>query len=251
MTAPPERFKIGGVQYPVTGASDEPTTAGVSVAASLDPGSYFLLRYFERVLNWALKDALLTVFPAAGAGGPTSGAAVQQTTTIDPLIWLQGNTWRWPLLALYPVGDDPVRPRTARWDQVATNYKLAYLLPPMTADQAERGFALLMAARRVLMLATEHFGADPIDGGTNPLIAAGVCELRFGRAEYGVLQREDGAQSYPSLVADISVDYREEADDLAGVADAFSLLTVDATDPADVIGTDAAAFTVTARSDVG
>lgn len=251
MTAPPERFRIGGVWYPLRGTDNDPTSAGVSVARAVDPAGYYLLRYFERVLNWAVGDGVSALLPALQAGGPMQGVAVRQTTNVDPLLWLKATTWRFPLLALYPVSEEPARDRTTTWSQTATLYKLAYLLPPMTSDQAERGFALLTAARRILVLATEHLGADAIDSGGNPLEDAGVNTVTFNRAEYGVLEEGDGARSYPSLVADVVVEIREQADDEQGVAAAYNQIAVDSLDNADVIGVDTAAFTVTARDDVG
>jgi len=251
MTAPPARFKIGGVWFPLRGTGNDQTTTGVSVVRDVDPGCYYLLRFFERVLNWGIADGVSAVLPAMGAGGPAQGLAVQATTTVDPMVWLKAHTWRFPLLALYPVTEEPARDRTGTWSQTTTAYKLAYILPPMTTDQAEHGFALLTAARRLLVLATEHFGASTIDGGGNPLEDAGVNTVEFNRAEYGVLQSGEGAASYPSLVADVVVQYREEADDEQGVASAYMQAAIDSLDGADVIGVDTAAFTVTARSDVG
>lgn len=249
MTAPPEQLKIGGVWYPLRATDNDALASGVSVLRAVDPGCYYLLRYFERVLNWAIGTGIADVVPPS-PGAPL-GTAVRQTTNVDPMVWLHANTWRWPLLALYPVSEEPARDRTAVWSQTTTLYKLAYLLPPMTADQAERGFALLTAARRVLVLATESHGVLDIDSGGNPLSDAGVNTVEFNKAEYGVLQSSDGALSYPSLLADVVVQYREQADDEQGVASAYSQLVVDSLDGADVIGVDTAAFTVTSRSDVG
>lgn len=251
MTAPPARFKIGGVWYPLRGTGNDATSTGISVVRDVDPGTFYLLRFFERLLNWGISDGVAAVLPALLPGGPTQGIAVRQTTTVDPMVWLRAHTWSFPLLALYPVTDEPARDRTGTWSQTTTAYKLAYVLPPMTTEQAEHGFALLTAARRLLVLATEHHGASPIDSGGNPLADAGVNTIEFNRAEYGVLQSGEGAASYPSLVADVVVQYREEADDEQGVASAYMQAAVDSLDGADVIGVDTAAFTVTARSDVG
>lgn len=251
MTAPPARFKIGGVWYPLRGTGNDQTTTGVSVVRDVDPGSHYLLRFFERILNWGIADGVAAVLPSMPAGGPTQGIAVRQTTTVDPMVWLKAHTWRFPLLALYPVSEEPARDRTGTWAQTTTVYKLAYVLPPMTAEQAEHGFALLMSARRLMVLGCEHFGASPIDSGDNPLEDAGVNTVEFARAEYGVLQSSEGASSYPSLVADLVVTYREQSDDEQGVAAAYNLLTVDSLDEADVVGVGTPAFTVTARDDVG
>jgi hypothetical protein len=194
---------FGGLRFPLA-----PGVGVKSLLATCDPFRRVFLDYWQTVINAYCGDA----YEAAMAGqaeGATGQKACAQTTTLDPLLWLKNETFRFPILGCYPVQGTKALKKTVRWELVETEYVVCYALPPLSAEQAERVEPILNAVHALLVLATERQGDESYDGGTNPLATAGIMACQFGQTRFGLIKDEGSPKGFPCFEAHIAVQIRE------------------------------------------
>ncbi len=143
-------FNYGGVAFPLT------TLGSRTLLQDADPVSYWALRFFKSVLVTHMGARLVS--EAQSAGAPIT-SAVAQTTPLDPIPWLLEQHFRFPLLALYRISGANGQ-RTVNWSHQTTKFGIAYVLPPLSAGQAECVAPILATIPLIIANRTEH-GSDP------------------------------------------------------------------------------------------
>lgn len=121
-----------------------------------DPVVYWALQFYASVLATHMGARLLQ--EAAGVNAPIT-QAIAFTTPLDPLQWALEEHFQFPLLALYRVSAKSSY-RTYNWSQQTTKLGIAYILPPLTAGQAEAIAPILATIPIILANRTEQ-GFDP------------------------------------------------------------------------------------------
>lgn len=205
-------LKFGGTSYPLA----IPDADTRSLARICDPFSSIYLEFCQTVINHYCQAAWI----ATGVGGDskkTDRRACQQATTLPPERYLANVGYSFPLLALYPVNDQPAAMRTLRWSQTTTIYQLDYVLPPVTVEEGERVMGLLRAVRKLLVGVTDKLGDGSYQTGEELLGTAGVESVRFLQAEYGFVGG-DGAAARPMIAMQLEVKDREMHDTTDDVA---------------------------------
>lgn len=157
-----QNFSYGGVDFPLT-----PSTAN-SLLRDADPAVYYALEFFAQVITTHLGPRLLAEATVAGASDITS--AVAESMPIDPEQFLTEEHLKFPLLTLHRESST-YKFITKR--RVATHkLRLAYVLPPLRAAQAERLLPVLHAVGLLIdQKATQ--GLDPAYTPTAPVGTAG------------------------------------------------------------------------------
>lgn len=145
-------FNYGGVSFPLAADGAE----RVSLLKDADPVIYWALRFYESVLNTHIGARL--VLEANAVEAPIQ-SAVAYTTPLDPIPWLLEEHFRFPLLALYRISSKNSL-HTINWSKQTTKLGLAYILPPLTAGQAENIVPILSTVPLVIANRTEQ-GFDP------------------------------------------------------------------------------------------
>lgn len=218
-------FRYGGSSYPLTASTAN------SLLQDSDPVVYHGLQYFAGVLGIHIGARLVAECTAANvtANGLPITSAVMRMVPMDPLPWLLEEQFQFPLLALYRISERISR-RTINWSHDTAKLGIAYVLPPLTAGQAERIIPILTSVPRVIANRTEQ-GYDPayLNGAKVWSAAfAGLEDIDFPQGQFGSFPGLDNLM-FPAWWGEITVNERQmrEADfgRLAGVDVAMDLPT--------------------------
>lgn len=197
-------LKFGGITYPIAVPGD-----GNSLARLCDPFQAIYLEFAQTVINHYCAAALKAVLKL---GSRRQGReACEQTTALPPELYLRAG-YQFPLLALYPEKDGPAENRTLRWKKTTTLYRLDYVLPPFTEAEAERALPLLQAVRRLLVETTARLHDPSYNSGEDFQNVAGIEQMRFLGADYGMLGNPDNPRLPHVLSMQLEVVHREDVD---------------------------------------
>ena len=181
-------FRYGGTSFPLTASSAN------TLLQDADPVVYHGLQFFAGVLGLHIGARLVAECAAANvtANGAAITSAVMQMTPLDPVPWLLEEHFQFPLLALYRISEKFSR-RTINWSHDTTKLGIAYILPPLTAGQAERIIPILTSVPRVIANRSEQ-GYDP-----NYLAGAKVWSSAFAGIEDIDFPTEGQFGAFPGL----------------------------------------------------
>lgn len=144
-------FKHGGVAFPLATA----VTNGLLKDA--DPALYYALDFYTTIIRTHLTTRLAAEATACGYTSITN--AVAMAVPYHPLPFMAEEQLKFPLLAVYRKSDT-FNDRTMTWRLSTGEWGLDYILPPMTAAQAERLLPALNAVRVIVENRTD-LGFDP------------------------------------------------------------------------------------------
>lgn len=146
-----DRFAWGGVDYPLDADSSN------GLLQDSDPGIYWAQQFFAGVIQHYLGERLTAAARAAGAAIPSAVAAV---SNVDPAPYLaQDPRKRYPLLALYRT-TAKYDARTTVWSEELSRWEIAYVLPALNWDQAEKLVPAFASVSRIIERACRQ-GYDP------------------------------------------------------------------------------------------
>ena len=168
-------FRFGAATFPL-----DPSTAN-SLLEDADPALHETLLFLTSVLNTHIGPRLSA---QAGLLGLTIPHAVESTFAFDPAPFLLSNRFKFPLLCVYrqkDVWDE----QTIAYDKSTSTWLFAYVLPPLTFDQARAVQPVLRAVSVVLRRAV-HMGWDPAyRAGDSAWTVAGLQKASMVDASYG------------------------------------------------------------------
>lgn len=190
---------FGGIRFPLVGGS-------ANALAESDPWLNVAIPYWAACLNYYVGDAVKAAYPGR------AGSAVVATSNVDPEPFLATAVQKAPLLAVWCEGGTQSR-ITMQRDHVTARYKLAWILPGTTKDQAERVFPLLYAAFVLLVGVTERQADDIYNAGERVWATAGSEDVVWGDYEIGFFE-DPNAQGHlmPALQATVAVRVEDEYD---------------------------------------
>ncbi len=210
-----QSFKHGGVTFPLPLEDDGLGGTGASLLRDCDPAVFFALEYYASVITTHAGARL--VADAAAAGQEKIVSAVAETLPCNPENWLTSEHIRFPLLSLYRKSSTF---RIIGQRKFSTHVlELAYVLPPMTAAEAERLLPILHAVEVLLDNRTEQ-GFDPSYTPSTPAGTAGESPWgasRAGVAKVGITASTTGAYTptadlfFPAVVMTLEMEERSEA----------------------------------------
>lgn len=212
------RFKLGGVEFPV---SDSPFVAS---RTALDPILSAALDFYKAMLEKHLGDyfdAMVTDANLTDANGGTYvGKIVAEMIGYDPIPYLQASQYKFPLLALYRTEED-VEDHTVAWYKTTQKWTLLYVLPTLSAAQANKIVHILKGVRAVIVDRTIQ-GYDPdYLSGAEVWADCGVMEIGVSKARYGAIPDLSTNLQFPALELTIECIEREQKnpglDNLEGI----------------------------------
>jgi hypothetical protein len=203
-----QNFYYGAVDFPLTSDTTN------SLLRDADPAIYYALEFFAQVITTHLGDRLVAEATAVGATQITS--AVAETLPIDPEQFLTEEHIRFPLLTLHR--ESTSYKFITKRRRANHKLKLAYILPPLRAAEAERLLPILHAVGSLIDQKAVQ-GRDPAYTPTAPVGTAGEfvwSNSRAGLASVEVKESSTGAFSastdlfFPAIV--MTVEMSELAD---------------------------------------
>lgn len=211
MVAQYNTFAHGATVFPISGALSN------TFLRDADPAVYWCLDFFDFVLTKYLGDRIVT--EASACGAPID-QAVAYALPDNPAAYLTEEQARFPLLAIDRVRD-AVQNRTVTWRDSTNEWKLYYVLPPLSPGQRERIKPALRAVARVIDARLEAMG-DPTYRNGARVFGAGYANLEkigLTGVEYGDWDAGDGL-TFPAVTMTLQVVERDMP-----VAGAFEALT--------------------------
>ena len=198
-------FKYGGATYPL------PSSTANQLLLDADPSLYYVLDYFQSVLNTHMSARLL----AECAKSPVIAAvtsAVMAVCPYDPTPFLQEQQFRFPLLAVYRKKDKYIWKTIGVWDD-ASEWCVDYILPPVTGGQMERINPILRSTGVILRNRIETKMDPSYQAGIDIWAKANLEEITLDEASYGGFAGT-GNQMFPAWRGKLIV---KECDSFVGV----------------------------------
>lgn len=216
------RFARGGTSFPLVAGP------GRDILRDADPTIYWALDFFAEMLRIHLGERWSFV---ADARTPSP---IGSTSPYDPLPFLSQNTGaRFPMLSVYRTRSQPGQ-KTVSKRRTTSTLMVTYVLPPVTAAQAEKLTPMLHAASAVLDYAAES-GSDeeyqPPGGALgDSIFVMGRCPIEdmvFTSFEHGMISGI-GDMPFPALrgtltVTEMVTPDTSGLDDYEGSTDATSV----------------------------
>lgn len=143
------QFRLGGVTFPLTASTSN------SLLRDSDPALYYMLDFFAEMIRTHLGSRLAAQATVAGL---TISNAVAMRIPYDPAPYLLEEQLKFPLLAVYRK-QSTFRGNISRRHHDG-EFEVAYILPPLSAAQAEQLLPILRSVGRVLDNRAE-MGFDP------------------------------------------------------------------------------------------
>jgi hypothetical protein len=197
-----QNFQVGQFVSPLTSSTAN------ALLQDADPALYQAIRFYQAVLSIHLGarfDAEVTKAGLTQYVGKISTLAVP----FDPLPYLNQAGWQPPILALFTVGEK-ITDRTRAWYQVEADWKLQWILPPLTADQFNALYPILRAAGKVITDRTV-LGYDPSYlSGSDFCQLGGIEQLDLGPVRYGSIQGLDTKLFFPTVEYEMTAFERRE-----------------------------------------
>ena len=202
-------FGFGKTQYPLTASTAK------SLLEDADPAIFWLLDFLSAMLTkhmgarWTAESAAAGLAKLDGNPSVLVGSKVSH----DPLPWLPAFQYDFPILGAFRVAavrkQEDVAPATHDGQPLYSTAHVLFMLPPLTADQANKLLPILHAVQ-VVAKEKVFVGADP-DWQSGALLTEkmGVTSVMFADAEFGTLRgraqgdqrRENDAKAfYPSAM---------------------------------------------------
>jgi len=206
-------FQLGGVVYPV---DDSPFVAALE---KLDPPIHKALAFYKAMLEKHIGAYFDAAFGAANLTNYV-GKIVAEVVGYDPAPYLTAAQYKFPLLALYRT-EEEVKDHTVAWYKTQSQWTLLYILPTLTAAQANQVIHILKAVRAVIADRTLQ-GYDPdYLSGEEVWETAGIMSIGITTARYGTIPDLTTNLPFPALEITMVCEEREEKnpdlDDFDGI----------------------------------
>jgi hypothetical protein len=200
-----QRFdQYGDVVVPVTAG-----TTGGSLAASCDPALSGLLSDFATILKTRLDAA----WTASAALSSLTGHVVDTTYLHEPDASVARLSWCGPALFMWRASEKHGL-RTVCHEMADVQVKLAYLLPPMPIDIAQKLEPIRVAVRTTLLGFVRHFGDPTLHPNGDLLSSKGITSFDFTESRYGYFDNELNSM-LPFAALDMTATMREREEYVA------------------------------------
>jgi hypothetical protein len=175
MTAENGAFHYGKVRYPLL-----PQTAGADLLSLCDPTVSKLLEFLPSVLTTYIGPA----FVSAATGESPITAMVAETISVNPSDLSKVDQLSFPLFAIWRDRSEKSL-KTSNYQQSAWKMRVAYILPPLSAEQAIKLHPVLNAVGQVIANRL-HLGYDPAyNNGERIFLGNDIAACRIVSSEIG------------------------------------------------------------------
>ena len=198
-------FKIGAVESPLTSSTAN------SLLQDADPALYQMLLYYQGIFDLHIIPRWNTEIARAGLSG-LDGYLPNELLPYDP--WRTGlgpqNTWRAPLLAIYPVSST-YKFLTVPWFELHRQMELLFSLPPLSSEQYEYLHPFLQFVERVIVDRTLSGFDSNYNNGQLVWSDAGIEKITVNNSSYGNIAAKTNLH-FPTLTMSITVIERRMPD---------------------------------------
>ena len=168
-----------------------PLVAGSSnsLLQDADPALFYLLDFLRSVLETYLGPRMAAACAAANltqVSGQVISGAVAQAFPYDPGPWLLENHFDFPLLAVWRQ-KEVTSSRTTTWRHSVDTLGCSYILPPMSAEQAEQVLPILRAVGDVIDNRMWE-ARDPAYAPPGGNLDDPYSDVPYANLEYGILK---------------------------------------------------------------
>lgn len=209
-----ETFQHGAVVFPLASPATRESLRDA------DPALFFTLDFLAFAIVKYMGARFVEEATAAQVG--LVAGAVGTTVSFDPVPFLATTQFRFPLLAMYR-RDEELRDRSAAYRSGKVLCDVLYVMPPLTAGQAQRMVPLLNAVKGIVDHAIEQ-GFDPTyappDGvAGDSMRAAGFANLEAIEVKTATHVSLPGVQSdiyFPAIALEVEIAERASVGDVPG-----------------------------------
>lgn len=202
------RFGVGNASFPL------PTSISNSSLADCDPTLYYLLDFCEGVLNYHAGARWKKELIRSGRtdiDGYSDGYIVAMKVPYDPVPFLADTRFTFPLLAMFRKSGT-ISERTAAFNQIQSAIDIMWILPPLSASDAEILMPFQSSVLQILMDRIEQ-GWDPAyKSGQKVKELTGVTRIRFNDYTFGGFEIDTNL-FMPALKLSINVFEQQNAPD--------------------------------------
>lgn len=211
MTTTP--FRLGGAVYPLTRSQEN------SLLRDADPAIYFLLHFFDWAITEYIRERWRAQVATTGRQDK-SPFPVMYKVPLDPAPYLEETHYKFPLLAVYrPHSEGSDHSILVRADM--SDIRVDYVLPPMTAGEAEQMHPFLRSVTAILHRLSdgpedENYtppDSDDLAGWLTEKSRAGVDKVEFKSADYGLFEGPKNAYHAVSMHFSVQERVLDETDD--------------------------------------
>lgn len=199
-------FTVGGTQNPLTSLLTN------TLLQDADPSLFYILKYYTGVLQLDIEPRWNACISGAGLAD-LDGYLPNQVLPYDPFrtkISPQ-NSWRFPLLAVYPVSTD-YEFLTTTWFHLKRKFELLFSLPPLNSEQYEYLYPFLQLVEKVIVDRTLNSYDSNFNSGELVWKEAGLEKISIvGNSKYGSIPLDTNIY-LPTLLMNIVVVERRMPD---------------------------------------
>lgn len=170
-------FTVGGVSSPL-----EASTAN-SLLKDADPVLYHLLDYYQGVISLHMGARWNAEVTLAGREDLID-LAVAETVPFDPAPYMQENQYKLPLLAVFRE-NETYEWKTTSWYHVTSKLNILWIMPPLSAGQAERMNAFRSHVAKTMLDRTLMGFDTNYNSGEQPWVEAGLESIGIKSTNYG------------------------------------------------------------------
>jgi hypothetical protein len=207
--------KYGGIVFPVA-----TVTGGTPLLESCDPGLFSLLQFIKSLIEDYVGPAFLSA--ANGAEGIT--VSVGSIVPLDPLRISNYTILKFPILCGWRT-EGRFNNRTTAWRQHSATVRIAYVLPPLSAETLFNLNPVLNAVEKIV----DHKLFQAFDPGYNSgelvFTANGICNAKLTSSTRGTYQLAQDVD-FDATVMELELEEREMPY-VAGVTAEESYLQID------------------------
>lgn len=217
-------FTYGAVKFPIPTDGTGPGGPGASFLRDGDPTIYYLLEFCKKMIEVYVGPRLIS--EAAIVGFDVLHGPVGETLPLNPEPFLLENQIRFPLLAAYRQSSK--FEWIGRSKNIVDDMVLVYVLPPMTAGEAER----LMPTLHAVALAIDNRVEQGFDPNYTPSAPTGttgepfwtranLTSVGLKTVQYGSFMSDENI-FFPAVTMTLEVKARsgfslEEFEELTGI----------------------------------
>lgn len=175
-------FRHGAVTFPLPSATTN------TLLADADPALSTAMSYYAAMLELHIGARIAAQATAAGLSW---SKAVAISVPYDPEPYLLDAYLGFPLLAVYR-SSDIIDDRTTVWRETVSEWSVDYVLPPLSAAQAEKLVPILNTIGRVLDYVSTEGGDSSYQSDASVWENCELSRIRFLKGTYGRWEKASG-----------------------------------------------------------
>ncbi len=170
-------FTVGGIASPLAASTTR------SLLQDADPVLYNILDFYEGVINLHMKARWNAEVALAGRADLTD-LCVADKVPFDPTPYMQETQYKLPLLAVFRE-NEKYEWKTSGWYHITSKLNILWIMPPLSAGQAERMNAFRAHVTRTILDRTLMGFDSNYNDGYQPWRESGLEKISILKTDFG------------------------------------------------------------------